>query len=208
MKIGILGSGAVGVALAKGFIAEGYEVLLSTRWPDSAKAEQLRSEVPNVQVTDFKTAATDGELIILCVKSEGLQETIEAVGAGTLAGKVVVDTSNVIKQENGVLVYGGGSTSSGEHVQAWLPDSKVIKAFNTVGAALMYKPQFEQTPTMFIAGDDAAAKHQVSEIVKAFGWEVLDTGGIIAARELEPMALVWIKQAMSAGGPNHAYKML
>jgi predicted dinucleotide-binding enzyme len=94
-------------------------------------------------------------------------------------------------------------------VQNLLPDSKVVKAFNTVGAAMMYKPDCgDVKPTMFIAGNDAEAKRQVSDIVTMFGWEPLDCGSLVQARSLEPMALVWINNAMSSGSPQHAFKML
>ena len=71
----------------------------------------------------------------------------------------------------------------------------------------MYKPDLSATPTMFMAGDDAEAKQQVSDIIAMFGWEALDSGGLICARELEAMALVWIRNSAATGAP-HAFKML
>jgi predicted dinucleotide-binding enzyme len=209
MKIGILGSGSVGISLAKGFIAEGYQVWIATREPDSEKGHTLKEAVEGATVADFSTAAREAELAILCVKWDGVESAITAAGPGNLAGKIVIDTSNVIKQESGAFVYNGGEISAGERVQAWLQGSHVVKAFNTVGAAMMYKPEFDsQKPTMFIAGDDSEAKKIVQDIVTAFGWEPLDCGGLLAARSLEPMATVWINHAMSSGSPHHAYKML
>src|SRR5206468_597785 len=112
------------------------------------------------------------------------QDIIKQIGPENLAGKVVVDTSNSIKQENNTLVYDFGNLSTAEQVQQWLPDSLVVKAFNTVGADAMYKPDFESKPTMFLAGNDDAAKRQAVAIIESFGWEPLDSGGLIAAREL------------------------
>lgn len=207
MKIGLLGSGSVGQALAKGFISEGHEVYLATHEPGGDKGVQLKDVMPQANVCTFAEAAEAGELLVLCVKWAGVEEVINLAGQENLAGKVVIDTSNVIKTDGGTVLYGGGETSAGEQVQAWLPESKVVKAFNTVGASMMYKPQLESTPTMFLAGNDAAAKQQVSDLVQAFGWEPLDAGALTAARDLEHMAMVWINYAM-AHGPNHAFKML
>lgn len=208
MKIGIIGSGAVGQELAKGFTAEGHEVQVATREPASDKANQLRADLNGVTVTDFATAAQQAELIVLAVHHSGIQDAIALIGAENLAGKVVIDTTNAITPEADTLVYDAGVTSLGEQIQAGLPDSHVVKAFNTVGAALMYKPDFgEQTPTMFIAGNDTGSKQQVRDIVTAFGWEPLDTGAIIAARSLEAMVIIWVNQSMTAG-EHHAFKML
>lgn len=207
MKIGILGSGNVGQALAKGFIDEGNEVYLATREPSGDKGKELSQSFAGAVIVDFATAAREGELIVLCTPWSAAQEAIQQAGADNLAGKVVIDTNNVINQTHGVMVYGFDARSAGEQVQEWLPQSKVVKAFNTVGANLMYKPQLSATPTMFIVGDDMEAKHQVSDIVRAFGWDPLDAGPLVCARELEAMALVWIRNGATSGR-NHAFKML
>jgi predicted dinucleotide-binding enzyme len=209
MTIGILGSGAVGVGLARGFLSEGHEVFIATREPDGEKGKKLKNDLNGAKVTDFASAAKSGELIVLCVNSSGLEEAVKAAGAENLSGKVVIDTTNSIKQEDSMMVYDAEDRSKAEKVQDWLGGSKVVKAFNTVGAAMMYKPDFDgQVPTMFIAGDDSEAKTQVGAIVKTFGWESLDSGRLIASRSLEPMGLVWINHAMASGSPHHAFKML
>jgi NADPH-dependent F420 reductase len=209
MKIGILGSGSVGVSLAKGFIAEGHEVWLATRDPEGDKAKQLKNDAEGATICDFATAADQAELAVFCVKWAGAEDTLKAIDSSLLAGKVVIDTSNLMANEGDSMVYVGSEKSGAEQVQAWLPDARVVKAFNTVGAATMYKPNFgDQTPTMFIAGDDDAAKKAVKEIVSAFGWEALDCGPLRAARSLEPMAPLWVNYAMSSGSPHHAFKML
>jgi predicted dinucleotide-binding enzyme len=210
MRIGILGSGSVGVSLAKGFIAEGHEVWLATHEPDGDKGKQLKNDAEGATICDFFTAAKQAELAILCVKWDGVEDTIKKLDASNLAGKIVIDTSNLIRQEASTLVYAAkGEVSGAEQVQTWLPDSQVVKAFNTVGAATMYKPNFgDQKPTMFIAGNDNDAKDKVREIVEMFGWEALDSGSLLAARSLEPMALVWINYSMATGSPHHAFKML
>jgi len=209
MKIGILGSGNVGKALAKGFISENHEVYLATREPEGIKGTQLRAEIDLVNVCDFATAAKEAELAILCTPWDAAEDAVKAAGAENLAGKIVIDTNNPLNRgEDGVSLAMGFEVSASETVQRWLPDSQVVKCFNTVGAVDMYRPDFPQTPTMFLCGNDASAKQQVSELVQSFGWEPLDMGDIKAARLLEPMAVVWINYVMQAGDSHHAFKML
>jgi predicted dinucleotide-binding enzyme len=207
MKVGILGSGSVGQSLAKGFIDQGHEVWLATHEPESDKGKGLKDAVPGAMVCDFTTAAKESELAVFCVKWTGAEEVIKLAGAENLADKIVIDTSNILKPEGETMVYGGEGKSAGEQVLGWLPNANVVKAFNTVGADVMYKPKFSTTPTMFIAGDDAEAKKQVGEIATAFGWEPLDAGVLVCSRELEAMAVVWIRYSM-AHGRGHAFKML
>ncbi|HEU4787844.1 MAG TPA: hypothetical protein VFS57_10555, partial [Gemmatimonadaceae bacterium] len=99
--------------------------------------------------------------------------------------------------------------SGGDQVQRWLPDARVVKAFNIVGNAHMFRPEFPGgPPDMFIAGNDESAKATVSGILKSFGWEVIDLGGIEGSRYLEPMAMAWVVHGFRSGSWNHAFKLL
>jgi 8-hydroxy-5-deazaflavin:NADPH oxidoreductase len=103
----------------------------------------------------------------------------------------------------------GPNESLGEQVQALLPDAYVVKAFNSVGSGRMINPSFEQgTPTMFYCGDSEGAKGQVAEIIKQFGWEPFDCGGIIASRALEPLCMLWCIPGFTRGQWTHAFKLL
>ena len=94
-------------------------------------------------------------------------------------------------------------------MQRWLPKARVVKAFNTVGNASMIDPQFAGgPPTMFIGGNDADAKKVVAQVCDAFGWGVVDLGGIDAARYLEPMCMAWVVHGVISGTWAHAFKML
>jgi 8-hydroxy-5-deazaflavin:NADPH oxidoreductase len=94
-------------------------------------------------------------------------------------------------------------------VQRWLPQSKVVKAFNCVGNAHMFRPQFAGgPPDMFIAGNDAGAKQSVTDILKSFGWNTIDLGGIDASRYLEALAMIWILYGVRTNTWNHAFKLL
>ena len=106
-------------------------------------------------------------------------------------------------------LYAGHTDSLGEQVQRWLPEARVVKAFNTVGNAQMIKPKFPGgPPDMFICGNDDAAKKLVAQISEQFGWGVIDIGGIEGSRYLEPMGMVWVLHGIRTKTWNHAFKML
>jgi len=94
-------------------------------------------------------------------------------------------------------------------VQRWLPDARVVKAFNIIGNAHMFKPQFPGgPPDMFVCGNDADAKKTVTDLCTGFGWPVIDIGGIEGARLLEPLAMLWILHAIHSSSGNHAFRLL
>ncbi len=209
MKIGILGSGDVGKALAKAFSSEGHEVMIATRKPDSEKATAL-SDL-NVKVGNFTETAKFCELAVLCTLWTGTEEAISLINPNNLVDKIVIDVTNPLDFSAGMppKLLLGKDNSGGEQIQKWLPKSKVVKAFNTVGNEHMYKPSFgTQTPTMFYCGNDMGAKEVVKTILLQFGWEPLDIGDITGARELEVMCILWVKIGSQTGNWNNAFKVL
>lgn len=209
MKVGILGSGDVGKALAKGFKAEGYDVMIATRNTDSEKAETLKKDLA-VEVGNFAETAAFGELIVLATGWSGTEQALQLAEQQNLEGKVVIDVTNPLKfGDNGPELVIGHTNSGGEQVQRWLPKSQVVKAFNIVNNADMYKPSFEQgEPTMLIAGNEDSAKRQVLGILEQFGWEAIDIGDITVARELESLCMLWVKYGRKYGTWHHAFKLL
>ncbi|HEY6330371.1 MAG TPA: DNA-binding protein, partial [Blastocatellia bacterium] len=134
-------------------------------------------------------------------------------GPENLAGKIVMDTTNPIGDAppvDGVLQYTTGPNESlGEQIQGLAPKAKVVKAFNSVGSVRMVNPVYEQgVPTMFLCGDDPAAKERVSDIIRQFGWEPFDCGGIIASRALEPLCILWCLPGFRNNQWTHAFKLL
>lgn len=210
MKIGILGSGDVGKALARGFMAEGYDVVIATRDKDSDKAKQLASDL-QVAVGDFAETAAFGEIVVLCTKWDGTKNALDLAGQENLTGKVLIDTTNPLDFSEGFppFLALGRTDSGGEQIQRWLPDTKVVKAFNIVGNQHMHKPDFPGgPPTMMIAGDDEEAKQPVKTILKSFGWETVDIGDISGSRELESLCILWVKYGRAKGTYDHAFKVL
>jgi 8-hydroxy-5-deazaflavin:NADPH oxidoreductase len=101
------------------------------------------------------------------------------------------------------------SASPAERVMGLCPAVKFVKAFSSVGAPAMVQPKLAGgPPTMFIAGDDAAARAQVAQIVKAFGWDVADMGPALAARAIEPLCRLWCIPGFVANDWVHAFKVL
>ena len=212
MKIGIIGSGIVGQTLAAGFLKHGQEAMLGTRDPQKPEVQKWLKEHSGAQVGTFDEAARFGELVVLATAGGAAENAIALAGPENLAGKVVIDTTNPIAGApvDGILPFTTGPNESlGEKVQAAAPKSLVVKAFNSVGAIRMIDPHYEQgTPTMFLCGNDAGARAKVGEIVKQFGWEPFDCGGITAARALEPLCILWCLPGFQHGQWNHAFKVL
>lgn len=208
MKIGILGSGDVGKELAKGFVAEGYDVMIGTRDPTAPKVKELKDL--GAQVGTFEDTARFAELAVLCTQGTGTENALRLAGPENLAGKVVIDATNPLDLTTGKPQLSIGLTNSrGEEVQRWLADSHVVKAFNTVGHKLMYQPSYEHgEPTMFICGNDKDAKQSVRDILHLFGWDVVDMGDITSSRELEPLCMLWVKYGQLNGTWSHAFKLL
>lgn len=210
MRVGIIGSGDVGKSLARGFFSRGHAVTIGSRDP-SKLADFAREHPDRVNAANFEQTARAGELIVVATLWAGTQSALELAGKANFSGKVVIDATNPLKFEPSkplaLAVF--GEDSAGESVQRWLPDAKVVKAFNTVGNALFVDPHFPGgPPTMFIAGNDDGAKNTVAQLAESFGWEVVDTGPIQSARYLEAMAIVWIGYAMRTGTWQHAFRLL
>lgn len=213
MKTGIIGSGIVGQVLAKAFHQEGHTVQLGTRNPDKAELVKFKKENPGIRISTFQEAAAGSDWIILATGGSVTAEAIQLAGIANFAGKLVMDATNPISATppvNGVLsFFTGPNESLMEKLQALLPDAKLVKVFNSVGNAFMYKPSFPGgTPTMFICGNDEDAKKTVSGILDIFGWETADMGKVEAARAIEPLCILWCIPGMLRNEWRHAFKLL
>ncbi|HUJ13144.1 MAG TPA: NAD(P)-binding domain-containing protein [Thermoanaerobaculia bacterium] len=204
MKIGIVGSGDVGKSFARAFIALGHEIRIGSRNP--AKLSEF-----GASAATFEDTARFGEIIVIATLGTATEDALRIAGPANFKGKIVIDATNPLEFAPGAppRLAIGHSDSLGERVQRWLPDARVVKAFNTVGNTLFFKPQLPGgPPDMFLCGNDADAKKSVSQICKDFGWGVIDIGGIESARYLEPMCLTWVLHGILTGSWTHAFKML
>jgi predicted dinucleotide-binding enzyme len=212
MKIGVIGSGIVATTLGAGFLKHGHEVALGTREP--AKLADWQAKNPAAEVTSFAEAAASGDAVVLAVGGAVALDALRLVGAANIAGKTVMDATNPIgggAPVAGVLSYFTTMTSSlMERLQAAYPEAHFVKVFNSVGARQMINPSFAGgKPTMFICGNDAAAKKAVERVLDQFGWETEDMGAVEAARAIEPLCMLWCIPGVARNDWSpHAFKLL
>ena len=211
MNIAIIGSGNVGQQLAKDLAQRGHSVTIGTR--DPAKLAEFKLTAPDVQIGSNSDAAIHGEIVLLATGWSGTHNALELAGVTQLVGKIVVDITNPLDFSSGKPALAlGWNTSAGEQVQAWLPQSHVVKALNIVTSAAMMNPQslVGGSPDMFIAGNDAGAKQTISAWLEGVGWGIVDLGDITQSRLLEPLAMIWIQHGFNNGWKisNHAFKLL
>jgi len=212
MKIGIIGSGIVGQVLASGFLQEGFDVMLGTRHITKKEVLQWKDENPSGDVGDFAITAKFGDILVLAIAGEVVQEVITTAGIENFAGKIVIDATNPIDRSkppvNGVLsFFTTNNESLLERIQALLPSSLIVKAFNSVGNGVMYKPGFPETPSMFICGNDDKAKKLVTDILASFGWNAVDMGKSEAARAIEPLCMLLCIPGFLKNEWEHALKL-
>jgi hypothetical protein len=211
MKIGVLGSGDVAKTLAGGFIKHGHQVVLGTR--DTAKLRDFVAQHQGAGVRSFADAAKFGEVVVLAVKGAVALDVLNAAGAANLVKKPVIDATNPIADAppaNGVLKFFTNLDQSlMERLQAAFPDAHFVKAFNSVGNAMMVDPQLKGgKPTMFICGNDDKAKATVQGIIDQFGWDTADMGKAEAARAIEPLCMLWCIPGFIRNEWTHAFKLL
>jgi predicted dinucleotide-binding enzyme len=209
VKVGILGSGDVGKSFARAFGALGHEVVIGSRSPEKL-SDFVGGEGDRVTSGTFEEAARSGDLIVLATHGMATEEAMTMAGKSNFDNKVVIDATNPLDQSGGIPRLAVGHTDSlGEQIQRSIPNARVVKAFNTVGNPLFFKPELPGgPPDMFIGGNDADAKKVVSQVCDAFGWGVIDLGGIEASRYLEPMCMAWVIHGVISGTWLHAFKML
>ena len=210
MKIGIIGSGTVAQTLAAGFLKHGHDVALGTR--DASKLADFAAKHPGARVASTVDAAAFGDVAVLAVKGSAALQAARDAGGG-IDGKPVIDATNPIADAapvDGVLSY---FTGRNESLMEWLqeahPKARFVKAFNSVGAARMIAPDFAGgRPTMFIAGNDADAKATAAKLLAQVGWDVADMGSAVAARAIEPLAMLWCIPGFRENSWTHAFKLL
>jgi 8-hydroxy-5-deazaflavin:NADPH oxidoreductase len=210
-NIGIIGSGMVGKALAKGFIKYGYAVMISSN--DPAKRNELSEEIKGVKTGNFNEAAKFGDILVLSVHGTAAEEVVKSLDKDNLKGKTIIDTTNPIADSapvNGVLPYFTSINESlMERLIKFAPDANFVKSFSCVGAAYMVDPDFGgQKPTMFICGNESDSKNTVKTILKKFGWEYEDMGEAESARAIEPLAILWCLPGLRENRWTHALKLL
>jgi len=222
MRIGILGAGMVGQTLGAALAARGHAVTIGVRAPGPAALSQDRGPAGTLgewaartggRTGSFADAAAHGEIVFNATRGEGSLAALSAAGRDNLAGKVLVDAANPLDFSQGMPPFlireFSGPTSLGEQIQAAFPATRVVKAFNTVTAAVMVNPALIPGPhDLFIAGNDGEAKAAVADLARGFGWrEIVDLGDIVGARGMEAILPVWVRIWAVTGGSTHNFHL-
>jgi predicted dinucleotide-binding enzyme len=211
MKIGIIGSGVVARTLASGFLKHKHEVAIGSR--DAAKLAEWAKQNATARIGSFFDVAKFAEVVVLAVKGTVAADALRLAEAANLAGKPVIDATNPIEDsppKDGIMkLFTSFEESLMERLQREFKSAHFVKAFNSVGSTCMVDPQFKGgKPSMFIAGNDAAAKKTVTAILTEFGWETEDMGAAEAARFIEPLCVLWCIPGFQKNDWVHAFKVL
>ncbi len=222
MNVGVIGSGMVGQAVGGKLAELGHSVVLGTRDPanvDEKKgyagslAEWLTGAGPNARLGTFAAAAAHGEVVVNALNGLVSVEVLQPLAA-SLDGKLLIDISNPLDFSRGmppaVLTYEGGA-SLAEELQRALPGARVVKTLNTLTASLMVNPRqlAGGDHSVFLSGDDAAAKQQAAVLLRSFGWrDIIDLGGLMSARGVELWLPLWLQLFGLFGHPQYNLKIV
>lgn len=216
MKIAVLGTGSVGQTLGSKLVELGHEVRMGSRTSGNDKAVAWAEAAGDgAGEGDFAQAAAYGELVINATAGKVSLEALEAAGAGNLSGKLLIDVCNPLDFSRGFppRLSVCNDDSVAEQIQRTYPDARVVKAFNTVTAALMVDPEATAggDHTLMMAGDEEGAKSEVRELAQSFGWRresILDLGDVTAARGMEMYLALWVRLMGATGGPRVTVKVV
>jgi predicted dinucleotide-binding enzyme len=208
MQIAILGTGAVGPALAKALSAAGHQVTIGTRDPEQTKAREQWAEV------DLPLAAyrdLDADIFINATNGLGSLPALQAVG-DALNGKVIIDASNPLDFSQGFppSLFVSNTDSLAEQLQREFPEARVVKMFNTMANQVMINPRgLADDSTIFVAGNDTEARQSAASIAADLGWtDVFDLGDLTAARALEMYLPLWVRIFAQLGRPEFNIKLV
>lgn len=205
MRYAVLGTGQVGRTLGGRLVRLGHEVRLGSRTPDNTAAVQWSAAAgPGAGTGTFAQAAAFGGVVVNAVGGRVALAALEAAGAANLDGKVLVDVCNPLAFEGEEpRLSPVESDSVGEQIQRAFPHARVVKTLNTVNCRVMVEPgRVPGEHHVFVCGDDARAKEQVTGLLGEFGWpagRVLDLGGIRAARSVEMHLPLWVELMRKLG---------
>lgn len=206
MKIGIIGAGDVGGTLGIRWRQKGHEIMFGVRNRQSQNVQKLIQLDKNLEFGEIIETVTFGDVIVLAVPWTAIEETIHR--AGNLSNKILIDPTNPLTTDLKGLAL--DNSSAAEKISNLAKSTKVVKAFNIIGAKTLNNSIFDsQRADIFICGNDSHSKQVVRELAIDIGFDVVDVGPLANARMLEYLALIWIELAFRQQlGPNIAFKLL
>lgn len=225
MKIGILGTGGVGQTIAARLEGLKHDVMIGTRDPKATLAKADKDAMGNAPYRDwaaqhgqvrlgtFAEAARHGELVVNATSGHASMEALKSAGESALNGKTLLDISNPLDFSKGMppSLFISNTDSLGEQIQKAFPQVRVVKSLNTMNAHLMVFPAelAGADHTVFVSGNDAGAKTQVTELLKSFGWKhIQDMGDITTARGTEMLLPIWVRLWGVLGSPQFNFKIV
>ena len=183
MKIAILGAGKVAHTLGAGWKKSGHDVIFGAR--DASATD------PDFEITSLQDALAVGDVIVNAITGAVALEAITALDPSAMAGKTLLDVANALTG-TGDLIYPNSSLA--EHLQAALPAVHVVKSLSTAAIEVLADPSLVGPATVFVSGDDEAAKSEVRGLLHDLGWKdegIIDLGGIRTARGPENYAVLF-----------------
>jgi 8-hydroxy-5-deazaflavin:NADPH oxidoreductase len=209
MRIGVLGTGMVGEAIATKLVELGHDVMMGSRTPDNQKAaEWVAASGDGASQGTFADAAAHGELLFNCTGGTVSVEAIATARPEDLAGKTLVDVANALDRSSGrPVVLVSPTDSLGEQIQRAFPAARVVKALNTMNCQVMVDPaRVPGDHNVFVCGNDDGAKAEVVSLLEEIGWSrerILDLGDITAARGTEAYVALWLRLWGVVGSPDY-----
>ncbi len=201
MKLGILGTGKVAQTLARRWSAAGHQVTFGSRDPKA-------KDGLDGPVTTLAEVVAGSDVVVNATPGSASLETLEKIGASAFAGKILIDVANA-NTPSFELVY--PNSSLGEKLQAALPGAKVVKTMNTAAMLVMTDPSVLPPSSVFVSGDDAAAKGTVTALLRDLGWDnesIVDLGGIASARGTEHYFLMFAALMQALGTPRFNIRLV
>jgi predicted dinucleotide-binding enzyme len=213
MKIAVLGTGIVGSTIGSKLVELGHQVMMGSRTRDNSKAlEWKAASGTNASNGTFFEASAFAEMIFNCTSGQVSLEVLQLAGRENLSGKILVDVANPLDFSNGMppSLSICNTDSLGETLQRQFPDVKVVKTLNTMNCQLMVNPStLSEETSIFISGNDEAAKLVVKKLLNDFGWkEIMDLGDITTARGTEQLLPIWIRMMVSLGTPMFNFRIV
>jgi len=210
MKVGVLGTGAVGIAIATALVEKDHFVMLGSRTTNNEKSSTWAKKSEFASQGSFSDAATFGDLVFVCLNGEYALPVIKNLSRESLADKIVVDTTNPLDFSKGMppaIIEGFSHTSLGEEIQAAQPDAHIIKTLNTLNYKLMVDARIVNNGehNLFLSGNNNEAKNKVKHFLcDNFHWKeerLIDLGGIQTARTVEAIVPFWVSVWQTLGTP-------
>ncbi len=226
MKIGVFGTGIVGQTISEKLVQVGNDVMIGTRDKDATLTRKAKDNFgrpgfgdwirnnPKVKVAEYPAAAEFAELIVNATNGMGSMQALEEAGEKNLKGKVIVDISNPLDFSKGMppTLFVSNTDSLGEQIQRRFPEAKVVKTLNTMNAYVMVNPGLlSEDHTVFLSGNDAAAKSAVKQLLSSFGWKehnMLDMGDLTSARGVEQILPLWVRLLGTLKTPMFNFKIV